>query len=366
MAGMRRVSGIDGGSACALPMTPDWVIRVIETSADQAVVFVTEQLLHKDGALSASDALSRLKARRAIYEHLDFLIATLATEERRLFEAYIAWFADVMSARGLKTETLANSLRLLIAFFEQRLDPVAFAPVFQVLSSGLAIVDGRPTGQGWASSPLMPAPLPYVDQLTRTLIEGDIGSTRALIKRAQFEGSSYLHIATRLFQPSLYDVGRLWQQNRISVAQEHLASTLTQTVLSQLFIRADFAAANGQKALFACVAGNTHALGLRIVSDAFELSGWTVQFLGADVPGEALLLQVDGWHPDVVCLSAAFVQQLPELRRVITEIRRTFLAHRPTVVVGGLATNEVKNIWRWLGADEWFPEAEKAIAATGH
>lgn len=366
MVRMSGASGTDGGGARALPVTPDWVIRVIETSADQAVVFVTEQLSHKDEALAASDPLSRIKARRAIYEHLDFLIATLATDELQLFEAYIAWVADVMSARGLETETLSTSLRLLKAFFERRLDPVAFAPVSAVLSWGLAVVEGLPTGQRPAPSPLMPSPLPYVEQLTRTLIEGDIGSTRALIKRAQFEGSSYLHIATRLFQPSLYDVGRLWQENKISVAQEHLASTLTQTLLSQLFIRADFAIANGRKALLACVAGNTHALGLRIVSDALELSGWTVQFLGADVPGDALLLQVDSWRPDVVCLSGAFVQQLPELRRVITEIRGTFLTHRPTIIVGGLATNEVKNIWRWLGADEWFPDAEKAIAATGH
>jgi methanogenic corrinoid protein MtbC1 len=343
------------------------VIRLIEASADQAVVFVAEQLLHhEDGALAASDPLSRIKARRVIYEHLDFLIATLATDEPRLFEDYLVWLADVMSARGLGTETLSTSLRLLMEFFERRLDPVALAPVSWALLLGLTVLDGlRTSKRSVPQITLTPLPLPYTDQLTRTLIKGDIGTTRALIKRAQSEGSGYLHIATRLFQPSLYDVGRLWQQNKITVAQEHLASTLAQTILSQLFIRANFALASGRKALFACVAGNTHALGLRIVCDAFELSGWSVQFLGADVPGDALLLQVDSWRPDVVCLSAAFVQQLPELRRVITEIRRTFLTHRPTVIVGGLATNEVKNIWRWLGADEWFPDAEKAIAATG-
>ena len=183
-----------------------------------------------------------------------------------------------------------------------------------------------------------------------------------LARRAQSEGFGYMRIATRLFQPALYAVGRLWQRNEITVAQEHLASAIAQTILTQIFVRDEFAPRKGQKALFACVAGNTHALGLRLVCDGFELDGWSVQFLGANVPAEALIMHVDNWRPQVLCLSAALVPQLLELRRLVGEIRETFGSDRPTIVVGGLATNEMDRIWEWIGADEWFPDAETASA----
>ena len=38
-----------------------------------------------------------------------------------------------------------------------------------------------------------------------------------------------------MFQLSLREVGRLWQMNQISVAQEHYCTAATQLIMSQLY-----------------------------------------------------------------------------------------------------------------------------------
>jgi methanogenic corrinoid protein MtbC1 len=210
----------------------------------------------------------------------------------------------------------------------------------------------------------LPESLPEVDALTQSLLRGDIATARSLALRAFAERGDYVSIATRLFQPALYKIGLLWQNNEITVAQEHLATAIAQNVLAQLCPSAAFAPSSGRRALFAAVADNEHALGLRMVSDAFELAGWSVQYLGANTPTEALLAQIDAWRPEVVGLSASLVQHLSELKRAVDSIRDRFGAEAPKIIVGGIPINQIDGIWRWTGADVWGTDAGKAVAAV--
>ena len=99
--------------------------------------------------------------------------------------------------------------------------------------------------------------------------------------------------------PSLYRIGEKWQANKVSVAQEHIASAIVQLAMTAGLLRSQPPPMVGKRVLLACVAANNHAIGLRMVSDAFQLAGWEVQYLGADVPTSALVGQVVEWKPDL-------------------------------------------------------------------
>lgn len=336
-------------------------VRLIEALSDQAVCWAIERRFGEVGDTPPAGTMPpRLRMRSELYEILEFLAAAAATGQQHLFEDYVRWLRDILGCRGQAADGLPTMLRLLHDFFEQRLGPMSAVPVTRLISAGIAIADGIVTRlPRWSD---FPAPLAGVDELTRCLVAGDAGGARCVVRQREAAGLGYLQIATRLFQPALYAVGQLWQRNEITVAQEHLASAITQTILTQMFVRDDFLARREDKALFACVARNSHALGLRLVCDAFELKGWSVQFIGSNVPADALIAHIDAWRPHLVCLSASLVPQLPELRRLVAEIRATFSGGRPSIIIGGLATNEIASIWRWIGADEWFPDAEAASA----
>ncbi|GAB6058385.1 cobalamin B12-binding domain-containing protein [Desulfonatronum parangueonense] len=145
-----------------------------------------------------------------------------------------------------------------------------------------------------------------------------------------------------LFQRSMYDVGRLWEENKISVAVEHLATSVTESLLSLVYPIIFSAEHNGKKAIISCVANEYHQIGGKMVADILELHGWDGYFLGANTPVEALLKMIDDKQPDLVGLSLSISHNMPNLHAILDRIRKDF-PDQP-VIVGGQA-------FRWQGMD---------------
>lgn len=128
---------------------------------------------------------------------------------------------------------------------------------------------------------------------------------------------------TDLFRASLYEIGELWQTNRISVATEHLATAITEMVMSLVVGPVLFGQERvGRSLVVSCVANEYHQIGGRMVADHAELHGWDTYFLGADVPLPDLLSLLDEKKPDLLALSLAFKENLPSLRASLTAVRR--------------------------------------------
>jgi methanogenic corrinoid protein MtbC1 len=337
----------------------------VEALADNAVAWVTGEIIARNADGSSSSVTpDLLPSRQDVHDQVSFLAAAVATPAVDSFRDYVRWLAAVMNSRGAPVQTLGQSLALLKEFFEGRLEPDVLSQVVEMLDAGLDAL----AKESERSQPLyhahLPAALPEVEPLTQSLLRGDVANARSIAMEAFAEHWDFVNIAIRLFQPALYRIGLLWQHNEITVAQEHLATAISQNVLAQLYPSAEFEPLNGRKALFAATAGNEHTLGLRMVSDAFELDGWSVQYLGANTPTDSLLAQIDAWRPEVVGLSVSLVQQLSELKQAVGSIRERFGDGCPTIIVGGIPINQIPGIWRWTGADEWSTDAGKAVSAA--
>lgn len=128
-----------------------------------------------------------------------------------------------------------------------------------------------------------------VDALVDCLAAGRQGDADALVEAWLARGSRYEEIATYGIQAALYRIGDLWAEGRASVAQEHLATAMAQRLLVRALDAVPFAAPRDESVVIACVQGNHHSLGARMIADAFTIEGWNVHFLGADVPTESLV-----------------------------------------------------------------------------
>ena len=124
---------------------------------------------------------------------------------------------------------------------------------------------------------------------------------------------------------------------------------------------AEFADPIERKAVLACVQGNAHSLGLRMVSDALETSGWECEFLGADTPVEALVGFIDQQNPDMVALSASMPEHIESLQQTADRIKAEFSGNRPTVVAGGLMINVLQGLPSRTPVDDWFIDAKQVI-----
>jgi methanogenic corrinoid protein MtbC1 len=146
-------------------------------------------------------------------------------------------------------------------------------------------------------------------------------------------GATVLELQEQVIQGAQREIGRLWQENVLSIAQEHMATAISNLALAQLFERATPAPRNGKRILVACVEGEQHEFPARLVADALDLAGFGVRFIGANVPSDSLLEMIAFDQPDLVALSATMSFHGPAMRSVVARIRH---AHpRMPIAVGG-------------------------------
>jgi methanogenic corrinoid protein MtbC1 len=189
----------------------------------------------------------------------------------------------------------------------------------------------------------------YVD----ALVAGDLTLAERLIEDA---GTDVRTLYLQVLQPALYEIGRRWQQAEISVAQEHLATATTQSLMARLAGRFDSRAPRRDKrVLVACAEGELHSIGVRMVADFLEADGWEVLFVGALSPPSAVAELAATQRVAVVALSAALGQRVPEIATAVTALRA--LEEVPVIAVGGQAFGGDADVALATGADLYAPDA---------
>lgn len=297
--------------------------------------------------------------REDINHHLDYLDGALATDEPALFTNYAIWLKDVLTSRGVPISHLAESFDLLSVFFAEHL-PAADAELL-----GAILATGRDVlGRDDLPSPYLHARVPALPDAARygeAILSGNFRSAGELMSRTMQAGLTLSEASVRLIQPAMYEVGRQWQGNRITVAREHLATAISQNVLAQAYLQADFAPSVGRTAMFSAVAGNHHSLGLRMLADAFETRGWNSIYLGADVPIADLVRELDASKPDLLCLSLSLPSHLAVAHETLERLRSELGSRCPPIWIGGQATLVGERVSQSVKADGWAADALHAL-----
>ena len=149
---------------------------------------------------------------------------------------------------------------------------------------------------------------------------------------------SFAALCQQVISPAMHELGRLWGEGAITVADEHLATGLTHRVLAalrppELFEQSFEAGSDRPRAILAAVQGEQHALGLRMAADLLEDRGYQVAYLGADVPTEALLQALRTLSPDLLGLSATMPESTRRLEEVVEIVQNEH--PRLPLLVGG-------------------------------
>jgi MerR family transcriptional regulator, light-induced transcriptional regulator len=191
---------------------------------------------------------------------------------------------------------------------------------------------------------------------------GDRRRAFAAVDEARESGMTVARIYLEVLQPTLREIGRLWQQNEISVADEHLATAITQAAMARLYEQVFvWQPRTGHTLIAACADVERHEIGLRMLCDLLELEGWETTYLGAMVPVESLVAMVRKRRPTAVALSIAMAPHLPRLRTMIQAIRETMGDAQPLIVVGGRPFLDDPELATRLGADFTAPDASAAV-----
>ncbi len=200
------------------------------------------------------------------------------------------------------------------------------------------------------------------DAYLRAVRAGDRRAAFAAIDEARAAGLEVATIYLEVFQPTLREIGRLWQENELSVADEHLATAITQAAMARLYEQAfSWAGDGGPTLIAACADIERHEGGLRMLCDLLELRGWRTRYLGASVPAGSLVSMVRQQRPDVVALSVAILPHLPRLRAMVGAVRDAMGEDCPLILVGGRPYLDDPTLAAQVGADLTARDAREAV-----
>lgn len=201
------------------------------------------------------------------------------------------------------------------------------------------------------------------EQYLATLLEARRHEAARMILQAVEAGALTIpELYLGVFEPMLHEVGRLWQHNELTVAEEHFVSAATQLVMSQLYPWIFAAARRETTMVAACPGAEFHEIGLRMVADLFEIAGWDTYYLGANVPAESIIAAVRERRARLLALSAALDEHVPNVIEAIARLRADPSLAAVRVLVGGNAFRGDPELWRSIGADGYAGDAAAAVA----
>lgn len=167
------------------------------------------------------------------------------------------------------------------------------------------------------------------------LSDGDRLTCVSIVDNLVSEGVDIKTIYVDLLQKSMYRIGHLWEKSRASIATEHVATKITENILSMLYPVVSSTEKGDKTAVITCVDKEFHELGARIISDYLEYKGWNTYYLGANVPAIEVLNLIAEKKPDLVGISANLYVNIIRAFKFVEEIKKA----NPDleIIVGGQA-----------------------------
>jgi len=192
-----------------------------------------------------------------------------------------------------------------------------------------------------------------------TLVRGDAAAAGAVVEEARRTGLTVEQIYLHLLAPALAEVGARWRARRLSVADEHLASEITLREMERLRERLAPPPDGGPRAVLACVQGEAHAIGLRMFGDFLTIDGWTIDYLGTNLPADDLAELVARRRPVLVALSVTQADRLPALTLVASALRKH--GSSAPVLAGGAALRGRADAAATLGVEAVALDARAGV-----
>jgi MerR family transcriptional regulator, light-induced transcriptional regulator len=179
-----------------------------------------------------------------------------------------------------------------------------------------------------------------VEQALAATARLDAAEVEHLLRRAVAEFGVIAFIEG-VASPMLRRIGDDWHAGRVSIAHEHLASSIVYDLVTES-MRSLTRRSGPDAVLVATPTGEHHAIGAALVGAAAAAEGWRVVYLGADVPAKEIAAAAAiASDVRVVAISLTYLR---ERAKMVDELRdlRALLPAAVVLVAGGTGTGGIE------------------------
>jgi methanogenic corrinoid protein MtbC1 len=295
-----------------------------------------------------------------VQARIRYLAQAIAVRRPRLFAETAAWSSAAFAARNGGARDVEASLRCLREVIEAEMPESAVRVALEHVDAGLERLKSPvspPADRLKPGHPHGELALRYLE----AILAGHRNDAMQLILDAVQSGTSVPEVYSKVLQPAQVEIGWMWYQGEISVADEHFATATTEMVVSMLRPQLAAVPAKGRRIVATAVSGELHTLGVRLVADHFEMDGWESIYLGANTPNEDVIRSLSDHKADLLAVSVTSMLHLRDVGELIRAVRDNSATAGVKILVGGAPFGLDPDLWQELGADGWAPSAEAAV-----
>ncbi len=208
-------------------------------------------------------------------------------------------------------------------------------------------------------------PEPLLIRYLQPLLAGRRAECFELIAEAVRSGASAEELLCAVVWPARAQIARLYQDDRIDTAMEHVACRINRTVADQLQAHLPQRTPSGKRVLVASADGPHEELGAQMVADLFQADGWEVYFVGGGVPDDEILSMVGQHRPHALVIFGAHPEAVANTRAMIERIRDVGVCPTMNILASGGIFNRAESLWQEVGADA-FAESPRDVVTTAN
>ena len=156
------------------------------------------------------------------------------------------------------------------------------------------------------------------------------------------EQASLAEFYDDILRPVLYDVGHLWQENKLDIGMEHVCSNTANKTIHKI---TDSIKPNDKmENIIICTPdGELHNIACNIIESLLIERGFQVNNVSPSIPTDSMISYINETKPLMILISVTLKDSIGSAVRLIKKIISVFSIH---ILVGGLAINHSSDIER--------------------
>ncbi|MDF2675942.1 MAG: cobalamin B12-binding domain protein [Bacillota bacterium] len=169
----------------------------------------------------------------------------------------------------------------------------------------------------------------------------------------------------KVLRPALYSIDDCVDKDNGCIWKEHVKTSIIKTVIESIYpfvikLKKHVEPLN-IKVIFVCPEKEYHEIGLRMMSDFFNLNGYDTIFIGTNSPRDQIITAILFSNPKYIAISVTDYYLLFEAQKMIQKIKSTY-DKNIIVIVGGLAFKHNLDSVSIIGGDIYLETYEDVVS----
>ena len=135
----------------------------------------------------------------------------------------------------------------------------------------------------------------------------------------------------------MYEIGNLWQQNRLDIGTEHVCSNFANKTIH--IINKAHGQRNKKENILICTPeGEIHSIACNIIESVLLEKGFQTSNISPSIPSDSVITYISNNNPSLVLISVTLSDNVGSATRLVKKINNYF---NIPIMIGGQAINNV-------------------------